>query len=84
MAEPLFALRNEIAQLFPVDPRSVDRMIEAKAFPAVKVGRVVRIPVRPFCEATGLRPEDVFAQLAQMRATSPAPPALVRSKGAAA
>ena len=87
MTERLFAVRAEIARLMRCDPRSVDRMIEAGVIPAVRVARVVRIPIRPFCDATHLRPEDVFAQLADIRGpeaeTSP-PLAVVRRRGAAA
>jgi excisionase family DNA binding protein len=50
--------RAEVAALLTVDPRTVDHAIEAGTIPAVRLGRRVLIPRRPFLAAFGLESKD--------------------------
>ena len=49
--------RAEVASLLAVDPRTVDHAIEDGTIPAVRLGRRVLIPRRPFLETFGVEPE---------------------------
>ena len=46
--------RAEVASLLAVDPRTVDHAIEDGTIPAVRLGRRVLIPRRPFLETFGV------------------------------
>lgn len=46
--------RSEVASLLAVDPRTVDHAIDEGTIPAVRLGRRVLIPRRPFLATFGL------------------------------
>jgi excisionase family DNA binding protein len=46
--------RAEVAALLTLDPRTVDQAIEDGTIPAVRIGRRVLIPRRPFLRAFGV------------------------------
>ena len=46
--------RAEVAALLAIDPRTVDQAISDGTIPAVRVGRRVLIPRRPFLAAFGV------------------------------
>lgn len=46
--------RAEAARLLGVDPRTIDRGIEDGTLPAVRLGRRVLIPRRPFLDRFGV------------------------------
>ncbi len=54
MTDGLFYRRTELARLLECDPRTVDRGIEAGTIPAVRIGKVVRIPIAAAHRALGL------------------------------
>lgn len=58
MTDRLFYRRSELAALMRCDPRTVDRGIEAGTIPAVRIGKVVRIPIVAAHRALGLLPPD--------------------------
>ena len=47
--------RAEVAALLTVDPRTVDQAIDEGTIAAVRLGRRVLIPRRPFLAAFGVR-----------------------------
>jgi excisionase family DNA binding protein len=49
--------RAEVAALLTLDPRTVDHAIEDGTIPAVRIGRRVLIPRRPFLHAFGVDDE---------------------------
>lgn len=46
--------RAEVARLLAIDPRTVDHGIDDGTIPAVRIGRRVLIPRRPFLETFGI------------------------------
>lgn len=80
MAERLFVRASEAAEVLHCDPRTVMRGVSEGTIPAVKIGRMVRIPVRGFAEAVGIDAEALLADLAERDA---APPLAVVHRGAA-
>jgi excisionase family DNA binding protein len=49
--------RAEVAALLTLDPRTVDHAIDDGTIPAVRIGRRVLIPRRPFLRAFGVDDE---------------------------